>query len=278
MKTALVPVEPHDTMEATLHLAYLWASAFGSYVEGLALRPALPAFVGADALGATLPYVYPERDEEVTAAARKTFESFMTERGVPPIRDAGEGPSFGWLESVIPGDPYVGIYGRAFDITIVGRPNANLTGPRMSTLESALFESGRPILIAPPVAPTGLGERILIAWNGSTETARAIAFAMPVLKRATQIVVLTVVGGTVPDPAATEIVSHLRRNGVPAEARSVNAGQRTVGETVLAEAAALGAGLVIKGAYTQSRLRQMIFGGSTRHIIGQATLPVFMAH
>ncbi len=149
----------------------------------------------------------------------------------------------------------------------------------MATIEAGLFEAGRPILIAPPLPPQRIGENILIAWNCSTEQAKATALAMPLLQRASRVVVLTVEGGTVPGPTGEQLASYLQRNGVPSEPITVTPqdGQST-GEAILAHAASLNCDLLIKGAYTQSRLRQMIFGGATRHILANATLPVLMAH
>jgi nucleotide-binding universal stress UspA family protein len=146
------------------------------------------------------------------------------------------------------------------------------------TLESALFESGRPVLIAPPTSPRSLGSNVLIAWNRSTEQARAMAFAMPLLRLAERITILTVEGATVAGPSGVELARSLRMNGIIAEPLTVAAGKSSAGETILTKAAELGCDLVIKGAYTQSRLRQMIFGGTTRHILGNAKLPVLMAH
>ena len=71
---------------------------------------------------------------------------------------------------------------------------------------------------------------------------------------------------------------HLARNGVPAMARTLDPGSRGIGETVLEEARVFGADLLVKGAYTHSRLRQLIFGGATRHILTAAELPVLLAH
>src|SRR5262249_61812370 len=68
-------------------------------------------------------------------------------------------------------------------------------GPRVSALEAALFESGRPVLITPPTPQPQMGTNVLIAWNCSTEQARTTAFALPILKRASRVVVLTVEGG-----------------------------------------------------------------------------------
>jgi nucleotide-binding universal stress UspA family protein len=102
---------------------------------------------------------------------------------------------------------------------------------------------------------------------------------MPLLREAERITVLYVEGGQeAPGPSAAEAMRHLRRNGFNAELKTVGLQGRSTGETVLAAAQSLGCDLLVKGAYTQSRLRQMIFGGATRHILAHATLPVLMAN
>jgi nucleotide-binding universal stress UspA family protein len=118
----------------------------------------------------------------------------------------------------------------------------------------------------------------VIAWNGSTETARAVSLAMPLLLTAQKVTVLTVKGGTVPGPAGEHIARTLRINGIPAQALNVEDEGRPVGEAILVNAKDIGADLLVKGAYTQSRLRQMIFGGPTRYLLEHSDLPMLMAH
>jgi nucleotide-binding universal stress UspA family protein len=145
-------------------------------------------------------------------------------------------------------------------------------------LEATLFEGGRAILVAPPVPKPRIGRRVVIAWNCSTETARTVALAMPILQRADQVTVLTIVGGTVVGPSGAQLSSHLKANGVPCDELTIPPLARTIGEAILDETNRLEADLLIKGAYTQSRLRQMIFGGATSHILAETETPVFMAH
>jgi nucleotide-binding universal stress UspA family protein len=92
------------------------------------------------------------------------------------------------------------------------------------------------------------------------------------------VTVLAVEGHTSDGPSAEQAAQHLRRNGIDANAITLKEGSRSAGEIILERAAALGCDLLVKSAYTQSRIRQMIFGGATRHILANATLPVFMAH
>ena len=278
MKTILVPTEPHDFTTATLDAALRLARRFDSYVEGFALRSALAELLAVDPLSATVLPTADRDDEEAAQQARQLFESFMRGRGVPRRGAPTAGPSFGWLDEAPNGDGFVGSYGRVFDITVVGRPDPNRNSPRMSTLEAALFDSGRPILIAPPTPPPQLGDIIVIAWNGSTETARAVALALPLLERAQRVVVLTIEGWGVPGPSGEQLTRYLRANDIAAEPLAVPAGRRNSGETILANAGSLRCDLLIKGAYTQSRLRQMIFGGATAHVLAKAEMPVFMAH
>ena len=79
-------------------------------------------------------------------------------------------------------------------------------------------------------------------------------------------------------PDAGDVERTLSRAGIKAEANTVRPGSLTTGEAILAEADKAGADLLVKGAYTQSRLRQMIFGGATSHILSQSKIPVLMAH
>jgi len=285
IKTILVPLEDCDATGSMLETAWLAAEQFGCYLEGLYIKRALSGVVVADIGGyavatADLVESFEEEDRQRAQRVRTRFEDFVRSKGAAlgGAATGKSGASANWYDDNAPGDTAAGMHARLFDLTIVGRPISGLSAPATSTLETILFESGRPILIAPPVAPTTLNGIVVISWNGSTETARTIAHAMPFLAEAKKTIVLSVEGVMVPGPTAAEVARYLRHGGVAAEAREVAAGSRSGGEAILAEAAELGANLLVKGAYTHSRLRQMIFGGATSHILAAAELPVLMAH
>ena len=277
MKKILVPIEKHDFATSMLECAALFARMFDGTVEGVALRLPQVAVVGPDpVVTVTFPRTE-EEDQELIASARRYFESFFAGGSESPaVREAP--PAHRWRAGEPIDDTAIGSLARIYDITVVGRPQGPTTGPRMTTLEAVLFESGRPILIASPKAPGSLGERIVISWNCSTESARTVAYALPLLTRAREVSVLTVEGSVVPGPSGPELVDYLSMHGVKARELTVAAGSRKPGAKILDEAQRLGADLLIKGAYTQSRLRQMIFGGATSHILSHAEMPVFMAH
>ena len=277
-RTILVPVEQHDLMDSALQTALGLARQFDSYIEGFALRVAIPTAFAIGDVGAVPIPAFEQDFAESEKHGRSLFESFMREHGVPYGGDT-KALSSGWSRDAPEGDHFVGSHGRVFDVIVLGRPGRDPRGPRMTTLEAGLFESGRPVLIAPPRPQPKMGTNVLIAWNCSTEQARATAFALPILKRAGRVVVLTVEGGAaVPGPTGQQLCRYLQLNGVPARPLTVGLDGRLTGEVILAHAKALGCDLLIKGAYTQSRLRQMIFGGTTRYILSNAELPVLMAH
>lgn len=285
MRTILVNLEVSPALDSALQCALLVAKRFGSYIEGLHMRPGQPDIIaaGADGFVAAAPDLVASFEREARERAdraRDTFEAFMAEHRLPrgTGAPAGGGVCADWRIESSSGHAAIGSIGRVFDLIVLGRPLKDSVSPSMAALETALFEAGRPLLIAPPEPPRVMGENVVIAWNCSTETARTVAFVMPLLTQAQRITVLTVQRGTVPGPSAAELAHNLQRHGLPVDWREVPPGSRTVGEAILEEAAALGADLLVKGAYTQSRLRQMIFGGATSHILAEATLPVVMAN
>jgi nucleotide-binding universal stress UspA family protein len=279
MKTMLVPTQHDDAMRSALETTLLLARRCDSYVEGFALRFGINQFVTVDVAGSIPLETYREQSLEEAKQARRLFESFMQEHEVPRSTGTTGSLSFGWLDEAPEGEGFVGSYGRVFDMIVLSRPVAGSSSLHHRAIESGLFESGRPILLVPPSPPRQIATNVLVAWNCSTEQARATALAMPLLQQADRVTVLTVAGGTeVPGPSAEQLVRYLRRNGIAATPLTVGLDGRNTGEAILTAAESLGCDLLIKGAYTQSRLRQMIFGGTTRHILAHAALPVLLAH
>jgi len=279
MKTILVPMESNDAIQSSLETALLLARRYDSYIEGFALRWVINEYIGVEMMGGIPVERYEQDIAEQTKKARQTFESFMEKNDVPRSIKTTKSMSFGWLENVPEDDNFVGSYGRVFDVIVMNRPDANSTGLYNRAIESGLFESGRPILLSPPSPPSQIATTVLIAWNCSTEQARATALSMPLLQRADRVTVLTVAGGTVvPGPSAEQLIRYLQRNAISAESLTAELDGRSTGEVILATAQSLGCNLLIKGAYTQSRLRQMIFGGATQHVLANAALPVLLAN
>jgi len=250
-----------------------------SYIEGFALRWKIAEFVSADMMGGIVVQADHREITRMETQARAIFESFMQKHGVPRSTASTDSLSFGWLDNAPEGDAFVGSHGRVFDVIVMSRSGRNTSGLSNRAINAGLFESGRPILLAPPSPPAQIGTNVLIAWNRSTEQARATALAMPLLQKADRVTVLTVIGGTeVSGSSAEQLVRNLRRSRIVAELKRAELGGKSTGEAILATAQSLGCDLLIKGAYTQGRLRQMIFGGATQHVLENAMIPVLLAN
>lgn len=272
MKAILVPLSDNSALPSMLRSAATVSKAFGSFVEGGYVRAEPSVILASDDTGATTPALIESFEREDAARSDRLQETFMAacrEEGIEARSAVSRiGASGGGL----------GGYGRLFDLIVVGRPGRDSDSPPMTTLETALFDTGRTLLIAPPSAPKTIGKNVMIAWNGSSETARTIGRAMPFLEQADKVTVVTVDTGVVTGPDGGGIVTYLERHGIKAERDDVAAGSRTAGEAMLDEAQKLGSDLMVKGGYTRSRLRQTIFGGPTSHLLGHAVLPILMSH
>jgi nucleotide-binding universal stress UspA family protein len=254
---------------AAFELAARLAKDFGARLVGLEPPSyGVMSMAWADAgMGAPIGGGLAEDAEERqrVAAVKQTFEG------------CAAGLTSEWRAADDSGPTAIGIIGRAYDLIVMPQPGALPKMPE-SVFETALFDSGRPVLVVPPRFGGMVGKKILFAWNGSTESARAISLAMPVMSGAQSIDVLSVDGAIVPGPSSAEIAESLRSHGLNVTSQHVKPGTRTAGQTIVDTAIAGGCDLIVKGAYTQSRLRQMIFGGMTRHLILHSPLPVLFSY
>lgn len=281
MKTILLPFHDEEAGRTALDVGTLVAQRFGSYLEGLLVQETLQLSFGR---GMTVPADYlsemTRQWRDFADAARERFRSITRDKGMAhgELETEVQGPIAGWREMEGREAQVVGEYGRLFDLIIVGRTSGEPSSRWQEICEAALFETGRPVLLAGPWSPAALGDNVVVAWNGSTETARTVALAMPLLAAATRVLVMSVDVGMMPGPSGRDMAQHLGRNGIAAEAVTVTAGSRTVGETIIRESEEAAADLLVKGAYTRSRLRQVIFGGATEHVIRHSTIPVLLAH
>jgi nucleotide-binding universal stress UspA family protein len=284
MKTMLLPYHDEDAARGALNTAILLAKRFDSYIEGLLAfhepRLALAAFGPGMALPPDYLTMAVEDWRRFADQARADFLRITGGRGLPfhEPETGDRGLGAGWSEAEGSEAEIVGTRGRLFDLIVMGRTKGSASSRWRETCEAALFESGRPLLLAPSVAPATVGTSIVIGWNGSTESARTIAMAMPLLLAADRVEVLTVEGETSFGPSGAQLAEHLGHHGIAVRSRTLKPEGRPAGEVILDEAGDIGADLVLKGAFTRSRLRQVVFGGTTQHILDYAQVPVLLAH
>ena len=276
MKTILLPIETHRYMDSVFQTAKLTAERFGSRVSGIALKPNIVDFIAPDPVVVVLPQP-DEPDTDTEEKAREAFNAMCAAHGVSDTSGT-DGARFVWREAPSIDAISVGAYGRVHDVTVLGRPGVGRNEPRMSTLEAALFESGRPVLMAPPEPPSTIGEHILIHWNASMESARALTASLMFLRAAKQVTIMEPQTDVELFPAASDLQDYFQQHDVKADVTTVNARNKNQGQLAIDECRRLGCDLIIKGAYTQSRLRQMIFGGATNQLIQASPVPVMFRH
>ncbi|HVC55376.1 MAG TPA: universal stress protein [Stellaceae bacterium] len=283
MKNLLAVIGDGDA-RLVLEAALLVARRFNSHIVGLhSLTTEYAVVFGGEmgfSISSEVDRTLEREGHERRDQARRLFRDFMNAQGVaigPPTADY-DGPTASWREEDGRQNAIVGMSGRVYDLILVEQPE-KLASIAEATLEDALFESGRPVLMVPKTLGPRLGDTIAVAWNGSTETAMTVALGMPFLKQASHVVVIAVGPQNMPEPGPSgeELARSLELHGLNVSLRPAYGRQKAMGESFLKEAVAAGADLMLKGAYTQSRIRQMIFGGATRHIIMDAKIPVLMA-
>jgi len=169
---------------------------------------------------------------------------------------------------------------RRFDLVVVGQAQRE-RGPADDLLiEGALFESARPLVVAPYIQRRGRTlERVLACWDGSRTAARAIGDAMPLLERAKAVeVVIVAEERKSEEMTGTNMNAHLVRHGIAASVKRIAKGDIAIQDALLSYAADSGADFMVMGGYGHSRLREFILGGVTRGILASMTLPVLMSH
>jgi nucleotide-binding universal stress UspA family protein len=227
---------------------------------------------------AHLTALHVQMDLELAPATTTMFRAFIARHGIK-VTDVPAGPEgatarfltlTGRRLDVLPQQA------RLADLTVVRHPATPEEVSSSDVLHAVLFDSGRPLLIAPQVAPTTVGKRICLGWNGSAESAAAVEAALPWLERAEAVRILWAEAYQRHGPWAEELRTYLALHGVSAHLSRFEPIDNIVGAGLLAGAQEVAADLLVMGAYAHSRLRQQVLGGVTRHILAHATLPVMM--
>jgi nucleotide-binding universal stress UspA family protein len=165
-------------------------------------------------------------------------------------------------------------YARYADLVVVGQ-----TPPGGDDVAAEVaLRSGRPVLIAPHTPDYRLtAERILVAWDASREAARAMHDALPLLRNARRVTVLSV-GNLEKAPPGADVGTHLAHHGVKIELVQAHDVQTNAGDFILERAQKLSCDLIVMGAYGHSPWRQRVLGGTTLHVLKRVTMPVLVAH
>jgi len=211
-------------------------------------------------------------------AVRSMFERFVTRHDVV-VSEARPGAGHATAAfAAVTGreEDIVAQQARLADLTVVPHPDAGEDVSSSDALHAVLFDSGRPVLISPQVAPTTVGTRVCLAWNGTAESASSALAAVPWMQRAEAVRILSADGYQRRGPGAPELAAYLALHGINADVEMFQPVGNSVGAGLLAAARRFDCDLLSMGAYSHSRLRQLILGGVTRHVLERANLPVMM--
>ncbi|HZD89241.1 MAG TPA: universal stress protein [Pseudolabrys sp.] len=286
IKRILIPLPAAAGSTSEFGAALSAAKAVGAHVEALFIdQPGLQAatygqMAHPSRTAAAAPNLYADTNGKAAHAARVRFEQACSLAGIPllpPDTVSTVFPSATWRELQ---GPYVSVAGRraaAFDLMIAA--SASVMEALRQIAEHSVLHVRRPVLLAPRHEPIKL-DSAMIAWDESPECWHAVSAAISFLQKAKQVIVVSV-DGDVKRRARSqaEVLAYLACHGIAATARVVVPDLNSIGAALLAIAAEHEVGLLVMGAYSHSRLREMLFGGATRHILQNASSrSVLLAH
>ena len=273
-KRIMVPLNGMDDAGQALRLAFDLGQRFEAEVIGLhaatETSSALP-YMGESMSGALLDNMVAALEKE-SAARQQAAQAALDEarqavsgNGQLMVRKGAE-------------DDMLAQYGRLADLVVVARGASDTALSESPTMQAAIMNTGRPVLVAPPERAGTVARNIVVAWNGSAQAARALGAAMPLLSQADTVTLLQIDEGSGEGPPIEDAVDYLAAHGCQAKALTQPHGHGSIGDDLLLAAHNQGADLLVMGAYSHNRIRELVFGGATLEALLDATIPVLMMH
>ncbi|MCO6418550.1 universal stress protein [Siccirubricoccus sp. KC 17139] len=284
----LLPLTGTAAGEAALATALMVARIWNAHVHCLHVRVDardVAPLAGEGLSGAMIEEMMAATERESGERAgrvRALFERFTEHAGGVALANSAEtalkhdGPTLSFESIAGREEDVVAQQSRLYDMAVVPHPEAEEDVSSSDALHAVLFDSGRPVLIAPRHVPQTIGTRVCCAWNGSAESAAAVAAALPWLHRAQAVRLLYADEYQRRGPQVEGIRAYLRWHEIEAEPVMFKPQTKDVGAGLLGAARDFNADLLCMGAYSHSRLRQLILGGVTRHVLENSDMPVLM--
>ncbi len=283
LHTIMLPVRGDGKGDNVLAHAAALARRFGARVRVVHCHPRSSDILS---YGVVIPKVVRQQIEDAMASNAdvteaqllQEFKDLASKFGLSEGEHVPDMPTARFIEFEGKQVDAVRTYGRLADLVCVPQPDPKLN-LGINTLKTALFSSGRPVMMCPPQESVSedFADHIAIGWNGSIEATRAVALSMPLIASAKSVTILK--GG--PDrtrPEADELQRYLELKEVTSTVRSFASKSANVGADLLAETKAAGAGVLIMGAYHDSYERESLFGGNSQRVVETADIPVVLVH
>lgn len=282
IRKLLLPLTGTAAGEAALDTAVRIARIWNAHVTALHVRVDsrdVAPLAGEGLSGAMIEEMMSATEKESNERARAVralFDRYVAENHVP-VGEARPGEMSASFATVVGREEdLVAQQARLADLTVVPHPEAGEDVSSSDALHAVLFDSARPVMVAPLVAPSHIGTRVCLAWNGTAESAASVQAALPWMQKAEAVRVLAADEYHRRGPAAADLLGYLALHGVSADIAVFRPVDREVGAGLLRAAKDFQCDLLSMGAYSHSRLRQLILGGVTRHVLEHADLPVMM--
>lgn len=275
-KTIVVHLDTSQRAHPRLEMALRLAKHFGAHLTGVfAVFSLDPRSLYV--MDGTVGYytAHEQLRDERRGAIERLFHAELSRAGV-----AGE-----WIAVDDPANLAVPVRGRYADLVIAGQDDPHDPESYVGDYfpENLVMSTGRPVLLVPHATRVALpGDHVMVCWDGSREATRAVHDALPFMRTA-RLTTIVAVTGARGEPGAripgADIATVIARHGIRVEIKDVDAGSGgPIGDTLLSEAADLGADLLVMGAYGHPRWRELVMGGATRTVLKSMTVPVLMSH
>jgi len=283
IRSILAPVRGDGKGEIVLDHACSLAKRLGAHIDVIHARARpkdmLPfGVLMTDAMKATILDAAEIHAKDEEQRVRNLFDNYCADNGLKIVEQgqfAQDGSTISWIEKTGKQANLVGLYGRIADLVVVPKPDAELG---INTLEAALMDAQVPTLMCPNKKPENLDNTIALAWNGSEQAARAIKRSMPILQEASTVYLMTSdEDGQTSGLSASDMQIALTRHGVDCVVHQLDV-DHEIGQTLLDMAKGVRADMLVMGAYSHSRRRELVMGGATHYIINNARMPVLMLH
>ncbi len=275
MRNILLPFEYIETIPHLVDCAVSLAKKYNSSVSGVAIHQRIDSFIAQEGSIVFDSLHHDENKEEAIKYKEKFIDHINTlKKSDSDLSDL----KYKWLSEELENQKYLGDLSRVYNVVIISRPYQELQSASLSSIQTILFDGGRPVMLIPMNKQIDIGREVVISWNCTTESSRAVFAALPILKKANNVTILTVEKVITDGPSGEQVSELLASHGIDAKPVTISGDEKKIGDAILDFSESVDADLIVKGAYTQSRLREIIFGGATRHLMLHSEIPIYLVN
>lgn len=275
MRNILLPFEYIETIPHLIDCAVSLAKKYNSSVSGVAIHQRIDSFIAQEGSIVFDSLHHDENKEEAVKYKEKFIDHInILKKSDTDLKDL----KYKWLSEELENQKYLGDLSRVYNVVIISRPYQELQSASLSSIQTILFDGGRPVMLIPMNKQIDIGKKVVISWNCTTESSRAVFAALPILKQASDVTILTVEKVITDGPSGEQVSELLASHGIDAKPVTISGDEKKIGESILDFSQSVDADLIVKGAYTQSRLREIIFGGATRHLMLHSEIPIYLVN